>query len=160
MKRFFSERYFWKDIDRKNTETTLISNADWLLLSLELCSCVFYGVGLCVLFEVGLGITVDSEIGKDGLVWTGFCLSDISHLDGFLSELPFVPTIIGIDIFFDEMNWCFYSLIDHQLIFYSSLNCLGDEAQSQLNLNKILHSWKLPPSSKNEWAQDFFYKHP
>ena len=95
----------------KITQIEKPSNANGLFLGLKLSACVLDRIGLSIFLEVGLSIAVDSEIGQNGLIRSGLGLSYIGHLNSFLSELPFVPAVIRVDVFLDKVNRRLYALV-------------------------------------------------
>lgn len=103
-----------------------------MLFCLVLSSGILDGVGLCILLEIGLSITINSEVGKQSLIASSLGLANVGHLDRLLSQLPLVPVVVRIDVLLNEMGWSLDSLIHHQLILDSSLYCLVHKAQLDL----------------------------
>ena len=82
-----------------------------LFLYFELISSIHHGVCGSILLQVGLSVTVNSEVGEKGLITSCLSFSDVCHLYCLFPELPLVPTVIWIDILLNEMCWCVYTLI-------------------------------------------------
>lgn len=100
------------------------SNTNRVLLSLILGSSILYSISLGIFLEIGLSITIHSEVRKYGLISNRLSFSNIGHLNRFFSELPLIPAVIGIDILLDKVYRCLDTLIDHELVFYSAFNSL------------------------------------
>ena len=56
----------------------------------------------------------DSEITEFGLNGNSDLLSNVCHLQGFLSEIPLIPVIVWLYILFLEMNWSLSGFINHE----------------------------------------------
>jgi hypothetical protein len=80
-----------------------------------------------------LDIAIYSEVGENCLVASSLCFTDICHLDCFLTKLPFIPIVIRIEVFLDEVRGSFHSFIEHKSIVEVSLNCLVDKTEFDLS---------------------------
>ena len=72
-------------------------------------------------------------------------LSDVRHLNSLFSEFPLIPTVIGIDILFNEVGWSLYTFVKHKFILDATLYCLIDE--TKLDLNDDEHTFLKVSSS-------------
>ena len=110
----------------------VLSDTNRLLFGFVLGPCALDCVSLSILLEVGLGIAVNTEVGKNSLIATGLGLADVCHLDGLLSQLPLVPTIVRVDILLDEMKRGLNALINHEFVLDASFHRLIDQTQLHL----------------------------
>lgn len=128
-----------------------------MLLCLVLSSSVLDCVGFSIFFEIGLGITVNSKVGKQGLVTSGLCFTDVSHLNRLLSQLPLVPVVVWINVLLDKVSWSFDALINHQFVLDSSLNCLIHK--TKFNLYSRIVTFLKESSRRRKYINSGFFLH-
>ena len=71
-------------------------------------------VRVVILGQVNLRLVVDTEIRELCLHRNSDLLSDVGHLESFLSQLPFVPMIVGRNILLDKVDRSRHSFVNHQ----------------------------------------------
>lgn len=98
-----------------------------MLFSFVLSSRILDRIGLCILLEICLCITIDLKVREQGLVASGLRLADIGHLDCLLPQLPLIPAVTRVNILLDEVNRSLDSLIHHQFVLNAAFNCLIDQ---------------------------------
>ena len=80
--------------------------------------CVCGGVDACIrcviLWQVHLRLVVDPEVGEFSLSANRHLASDVGHLEGLLAQVPFVPVIVRLNVFVNEVDWSCDSLVDHE----------------------------------------------
>lgn len=72
------------------------------------------GIGTALLRQPDLGLVVNSEVGEFSLNADGYLLPDISHLQGFLPEVPLVPEVVGLDVLLHEVKRGLHALVHHE----------------------------------------------
>ncbi len=82
----------------------------------ELCvrRCVDASVSSRFLGQPHLRLVIDSEVRQLCLYTDGNLLSDVSHLQGLLSQVPLVPAVVRFDVLLYEMRGRFHALVDHK----------------------------------------------
>lgn len=71
-------------------------------------------VGIVVFREPDLRLVVDTEVRKLGLSGDSDLATNVCHLKGFLSKVPFVPMVVRLNMFIDEMSGAFDAFVNHE----------------------------------------------
>ena len=61
-----------------------------------------------------MSLVVDSEVGQLGLSGNSELLADVCHLERFLTQVPLVPVVVGLDVLLDEVDGALQFFVDHQ----------------------------------------------